>query len=467
MKLLDILTSPWAIQPETLSEITAFYQAHMRGEKVDWAGMESRLAINLSSNRLEAEIVDGVAVLPITGVLGKDLGLFDRLFGGTDTREAGQVFDSMIADPNVTAVVLRIDSPGGTVDGTQDLAQKIFNARGSKPIVSFVDGDMMSAAFWIGAAADRVLISNKTAHVGSVGVRMTLMDQSKFNEQMGVKVTNIVTGRWKAAGSPHQPLSADEKNMFQSMVDTLMGVFVVDLAEFMNTTPEAIMENLGDARILIGQQAIDQGVVDGVSTLDALIKELSQGGGDSLAGSGMSNTLRKAETMSNTATVETPELTAETLKRDHPDLHKQIEQEAYTRGKAEGAQAERDRIQAVREQSMVGHEALIETLMFDGKTTGEQAAVQVLNAHKATLKQHSAALQQDAEASIGTPESVEPADNPEKKKSDVSKLPADQQAKAVWDGNPTLSEEFSSFEAFQAYYEEDAKGNVHIKSDKF
>ena len=96
-----------------------------------------------------------------------------------------------MADPAVKAIVLSIDSPGGTVDGTDNLANAIFAARGKKPIVALGDGTLASAAYWIASGADQIFASDNSAKIGSIGVVATHEDYSRAEENAGVKVTEI------------------------------------------------------------------------------------------------------------------------------------------------------------------------------------------------------------------------------------------------------------------------------------
>ncbi len=455
MKLLDIVQSPWSITEAKLLEIQSIYASHLKGEKIDIAAVEARIGRPLDNKRKDIEIVDGVALIPIEGVIAKKMNLFMAISGGTSTQIVGSQIESALEDPEVKAIVLNIDSPGGTVDGTQELAEKVFSVRGRKPIISFVDGGMFSAAFWIGAAADQIIINGPTTAVGSVGVISTHTDFSRQEEARGIRTTHIVSGKFKASTSPHQPLSETGREEMQGIVDHLFSVFVQDLARFRGQTTEEIQNVLGEAQVLIGQQALNAGVVDGVSTLDQLIKTLSESDGDSHTGGGMSNLNKKGVAMSENKTQPTtPDITAETLRADHPELYESIKSEAYNRGLKEGAEKERSRIQAVKDQSMPGHEGMVEQLMFDGKTSGPEAAVQILAAEKKKKKDHSASLESDSPDVLTDPVPAEETTE------DVSHLPLEEQAKHNWENKKELHGEFSSLEIYSAWFKADKEGRI-------
>src|SRR5207302_11309430 len=117
----------------------------------------------------------------------------------------GQEFDAAIADPNVSAVVLDTDCPGGSAAGTPELASKIRAARGKKPIIAVANALMASAAYWIASAADEI-VATPSADVGSVGGYQAHLDQSQALEKEGLKVTFIQEPALKTAGNPYEPL---------------------------------------------------------------------------------------------------------------------------------------------------------------------------------------------------------------------------------------------------------------------
>jgi signal peptide peptidase SppA len=274
MRVIDVLSSPWAIVPSKLLEIQAIYATHLRGEKIDLKGIEAKIGQPLQNEPQGYEVQDGVAIIPVDGVISKRMNLFTRISGGASTELIGRDIRAALADPAVHALILRVDSPGGTVDGTQELAQLVYGARGSKPIATYVDGMMASAAYWIGSAADKAWIGTDTTAVGSIGVVASHTDYSRYEENMGIKTTEIYAGKYKRIASEHQPLTEDGRQYIQDMVDYLYSVFVADVAKQRGTDTETVLKNMADGRIFTGQQAVSAGLVDGVSTLDQLIADL-------------------------------------------------------------------------------------------------------------------------------------------------------------------------------------------------
>jgi signal peptide peptidase SppA len=276
-KVLDILNSPWAMEPRKHEQIVAIYSAYIRGDKIDIAAIEAQIGKPLQNEEQGYQIIDGVAVIPVQGVIAKRMNLFSRISGGVSTQLVSRDLHAALADSRVHAIMLDIDSPGGTVDGTQGLAAEAFAARAQKPIVAYADGMMTSGAYWIGSACEEVYISGDTVITGSIGVATQHADVSKANEKYGVTVTDIYAGKYKRIASENKPLSDEGRAAMQEIVDQLYSVFVNDVARNRGVDTDAVLKNMADGRLFVGRPAIQAGLVDGVSTFHALIAELVAG----------------------------------------------------------------------------------------------------------------------------------------------------------------------------------------------
>ena len=275
--LASIITSPWAITPDMLQEIGGVYAAHVRGEKINIASVEERIGHPLNNEKTDIEMINGVAVISAHGVVAKRMNMFMQISGGISTEILGSQIQTALDDPEAKAIVLDIDSPGGTVDGTFELAESIFNSRGEKPIVSIANGLMASAAYAIGAATDAIYMTGSTTHVGSIGVVAAHTDYSKYEEKLGVKTTEIYAGEYKRIASQYEPLSDAGRANIQESVDYLYSLFVDQVAKYRGVTVDTVLADMADGRLFIGQQAIDAGLVDGVKSLNDLIASLSSG----------------------------------------------------------------------------------------------------------------------------------------------------------------------------------------------
>lgn len=453
MKLIDVLNAEWAIEPSKLLEIQAIYATHLRGEKIDIAGVEQRLGRPLDNKQRGFDIVDGVAIISVDGVMAKKMNLFSQISGGTSTQLIAKNINSAIEDEAVHSIVLAIDSPGGSVDGTQILADAIYAAREQKPIVAWASGCMCSAAYWAGSAASKIYIADVTTNVGSIGVVTSHTDISRAEEARGVKTTEITAGKYKRIASEYAPLSSEGLQSIQDRLDYMYGIFVDSVARNRDTTSEKVLADMADGRIFIGQQAIDAGLVDGVSTLESLIENLNQDRTKShanqkqSAGAAPTSTNAKGKTM----------LTAEQVAAEHPEVAAAL--------RAEGASAERARIQDVEAQCIQGHESLINTLKFDGRSTGGDAAQAVLAAEKTLRNKYATSSTSEAPPPIVIVPSATAnvlGDGLDASTEDASES-VEERSEKEWKANANLRKEFSSSAAYVAFQRATEAGHAKIK----
>lgn len=217
----------------------------------------------------------GTALIPITGILGKVPSRAMELFGGTSTVTISRQLEAALDDSSVQSILLYIDSPGGTVDGTQALAEKIQAARGKKPIVALADGSMCSAAYWIGSSADKVFASSETTQIGSIGVVAAHLDVSGREQQLGIKTTEITAGKYKRVASNYRALDSEGRSTIQEAVDYLYSLFVAHVARARGVSEKTVIQKMADGRMFIGRQAVSAGLIDGIKSLDECIKGAS------------------------------------------------------------------------------------------------------------------------------------------------------------------------------------------------
>jgi hypothetical protein len=253
---------------------------------------------------------------------------------------------------------------------------------------------MASAAYWIGSAANSVYITDATTIVGSIGVVTTHTDVSKAQAASGVKTTEIAAGKYKRIASSYEPLTKEGRQTIQDQVDYTYALFVDAVAKQRGVSTDKVLSDMADGRIFIGQQAIDAGLVDGVSTLDALVAQLNLARTSGAPLARASSVPHSAGVAPIPTTLEgaAMPITRDQLAAEAPDVLAAIQ--------AEGAASERARIQAIEAQAIPGHDALISTLKFDGKSTAGDAAMALLAAEKQTRTAQAAALASDAPAPL-------------------------------------------------------------------
>lgn len=405
MRVTDILTSPWAILPARLQEICAIYQAHAHGQKADLAAIEAAIGRNLDNTQKGYEVIDRVAVVPLEGVIAKRMNLLSRISGGVSTQLFQRDVLAAADDPEAHSIVILVDSPGGTVDGTQAAMQAIRTVRQKKPVVAVIDGMGVSAAYWIASAAQRIYIVDDTTEVGSIGVVATHIDQSAAEERAGLKYTEITAGKYKRIAGLHAPLTQEGRATIQDQVDQIYTIFVHDVAANRGRDVETVLKDMADGRLFIGQKAVESGLVDGIRSLKAVIAELNDHQSQDKRGAHAPKpggwTMDKVvicgvECTTQEAVDSVVKAAIDKARTDGQAQAAADSEEAVAAAKQEGiaagAAAERARILAVEEQSMPGHESLVAEMKADGKTTGPEAAARILQAEKAKIASTSQAL---------------------------------------------------------------------------
>ena len=252
-KLLHKITNDvWAIVPEYLQTL---YMSVMDPREMAQGGNQESKYIMRGS----------VAVVPVHGALGKNLDAIDKnWFGMADYNDIESAMLTASEDPNVSHILMHIDSPGGTVTGLPELAKKIRTIQ--KPVTSYTEGMAASAAYWLASQADHVLLS-ESASVGSIGVYVALLDQSRWLENAGFKVNAISAGKHKLDYASFQPLSEDARERMQESVDKWHARFKAEVT--LNRSIPA--ENM-EGQTFEGYEAVDAGLASGVvnSLSDAL-----------------------------------------------------------------------------------------------------------------------------------------------------------------------------------------------------
>ena len=215
----------------------------------------------------------GIAVIPIHGTLVKrSLGL-EAASGLTSYGEIAAMLDSALADPQVSGILLDIDSPGGEASGSFELARRVREEAAIKPVWAVANDAAYSAAYAIAASAQRLFVT-ETGGVGSIGVIALHVDQSIKDANDGYRFTAITAGAHKNDYSPHEPLSDSAKTELQSEVDRLYAIFIEHVAAMRGLKLDAVRAT--EAGLYFGGNAVAQGLADGVQSLDATLNQFHQ-----------------------------------------------------------------------------------------------------------------------------------------------------------------------------------------------
>ena len=194
--------------------------ASLRG-LVDRGGMLPKQASESSLLSVE----DGIGVVAIEGPILRKPDLFARIFfGATSSEEIGDAIREAAGRDDIKAVFLNIDSPGGTVAGTPELANAVAALDKKKPVYAFSSGLMCSAAYWVASQA-RAIYATPSAQVGSIGVVQAVIDNSAALDKAGIKVEVFSVGKYKAMGAPGTPLTDDQRELISSNLAEIAGEF--------------------------------------------------------------------------------------------------------------------------------------------------------------------------------------------------------------------------------------------------
>jgi signal peptide peptidase SppA len=211
-----------------------------------------------------------VAVLSAKGTLMKS----QSSFGGTSTVQLRKELRAATADPNVNAILLAIDSPGGTVAGTEALAGDVRKARKVKPTWAFLDDLGASAAYWVASQAGAVYAGSSTTLVGSIGTVLTIQDSADAAEKGGVKTLVFATGPLKGAGTPGTRVTDDQAAHFQGLVNGLQSSFdaAVKAGRQMN---QSQLDAVRTGGVWPASEAVGLKLIDGIQSIDKTIDALA------------------------------------------------------------------------------------------------------------------------------------------------------------------------------------------------
>ncbi len=223
---------------------------------------------------MDVIVEGGIAVMDISG------SLVDREMDVPCARspvsyEAIRVeMEALLDNSDVTAIIARMDTPGGVASQNMDLSDFIYESRGKgKKLIAVVDDMAYSAGFGIASAFDEIWIS-RTGGVGSVGVVSYHEDHSEYLKKQGIKVEYIYAGDKKVFGNPAQPLSEEAREDFQQEVTRLYDIFTETVARNLGMSVEAVVET--QASTFHGQKAIDIGFAHYLGTFDDVLASLSE-----------------------------------------------------------------------------------------------------------------------------------------------------------------------------------------------
>lgn len=202
-----------------------------------------------------------VAIVEIDGEIADAIDVVERLH-------------DLSEDDSVKAVVVRIDSPGGAVGPSQEIHREIERLDGKKPVVASLGAVAASGGYYAAVGARRIVASPGTV-TGSIGVISHVPDVSALAQKVGVTLNVVESGPAKDVGNPFRPMTEEDREVFQALVDGAYGQFVRAVAEG-RQLPEEQVRQIADGRVLTGEQARDAGLVDELGNFRDAVKAAAE-----------------------------------------------------------------------------------------------------------------------------------------------------------------------------------------------
>lgn len=255
----EIMGQPWAIHSRTLDTITA--SCNPSEFK---AGIMEELKSQM--DEVEAtEVVNGVAVINVNGVITKRPNLMQALLGGVTMVSALQQQFRMAMESDARCVILAFDTPGGAVSGTPELASEIFTSKGKsdKLVVASVEGMCCSGGWWLASQCDAIYCTEASI-MGSMSVIATVIDDSRAMKNEGYDLKTYASNSLKTGEGPEfdRSMTAQVAKFHQMFVEAVARGRGISIAQ---------SEKMADAQTHIGADAVAAGFADGLATLDQVI----------------------------------------------------------------------------------------------------------------------------------------------------------------------------------------------------
>ncbi len=218
---------------------------------------------------------DSVYEIRLEGVISAEK--YSGLFGVvtvTPEKIISQL-DEARKNPNVKAILIRVNSPGGSAAASQEIYEELKKVE--KPVVVSVSEVCASGAYYVASAADRI-IANRSSSVGSIGVIMQIPNFEDLYEKLGIKYTTIKQGKFKDVGSPDRPITEEEIRLLEAQLKEIYRQFITDVAEARNMDAGEV-EELATGWVFLGTEALELGLIDGIGNYKDAINIAAELGG--------------------------------------------------------------------------------------------------------------------------------------------------------------------------------------------
>lgn len=219
----------------------------------------SELKVMADSPTMKMRMSGGVAVIPVIGAINRGEGWY----GETDINDLITNCQRAMSDPSISSVVFDFDSPGGTAVGCHAAASAIAALTAVKPTVSHCVM-CCSAAYYMASQTSKIVACGD-GMVGSIGTTTELVDASEYYAKQGIKFTEVNTGEYKGVGNPTQPVSQEDIDYVQGMIDDLFSGFVKAVSSGRGMSQQKVKDL--QAKVFIGANAVNAGLADSVGSM--------------------------------------------------------------------------------------------------------------------------------------------------------------------------------------------------------
>ena len=226
-------------------------------------------------SRTSYNVGDSVYEIRLEGVISADE--YSSLFGEETVtpEEIISQLDEAEKNPNVKAILIRVNSPGGSPAASQEIYEELRKME--KPVVVSVSDTCASGAYYVSCAADKI-VANRSSSVGSIGVIMQIPNYEDLYEKLGIKYTTIKQGKYKDVGSSDRPITAEERKMLEAQLKEIYRQFISDVAEARNMEIDKV-EELATGWVFLGTEALELGLIDSIGNYKDAIDVAAELGG--------------------------------------------------------------------------------------------------------------------------------------------------------------------------------------------
>lgn len=368
-KCAEQLMGLWAIQPSTFTSMFEAVKSYGIPIIKQSEHEPDERELQKEQDRIGFERIGNVAIFNVSGIILKRRTSFGEMFTEVSTLTLRRGIRNAIDDPDIESMVLMIDSPGGTTEGTHALLEDLARAREAMPVMAHIEDLGASAAWFIAAQAHKIIVS-PGALVGSLGTFAHVVDSSGRAKMEGMQHHIIKAGEHKGDFQPGMPITESQLDDFQREVDDVNEIFMVTSAEGRGITLDQIKE-LADGRIHVGEKAVAVGLADSIGSLEDAI------------------TLAKETAMSDQDKgtrfeADNPEIVKAWREGAATQAVEEAGSKSYDKGVTEGKKsgseetkaAEQARLEAIVKAVGAGHEALaVEQFIAGSDATQAKAAL--------------------------------------------------------------------------------------------